>query len=296
MRSMSDAMTRLHLLLHSKYFCDWPLEVRFFCPNVYRAWKTCSDKADGLVPDSISIFAPPKDDISGREIASSARTRTFHGIDVSNRWLKSYREKVISVLGEVGPTVCGVCKQALRLTDNLIVVCSHERCDFTSHIMCLASIFLEQQDLHDKILPAGGECPKCKKKVEWSTLMREVSLRIRGKAMKRGRKGKVAESRNTPSPDGDTSENSDTESDTWRENHGLGNSGPNSTFDEWQDDRYPGYQDSYDEICWQDNPVSESADPGFWPGDGDNLTTGKGGSNVERLEAKDSWDSVIIVN
>ena len=241
-RSMSDALTRLQLLLRSKYFCDWPLEVRFFCPDVYRAWKTCSDKTDGLVPDSIKILGLPKDDINGGETAPHARTRNFHGIDVSNRWLKEYREKVVSVLDEE-PTACDVCKQALRLTDNLIVVCSHENCHCTFHLLCLASKFLEQPDLQGKLLPTGGQCPGCKEKVEWSTLMREVSLRIHGKALKRGREGKAVESRDTPSLDGDKFGNSDTESDLSREDHDPRNLAPNSTFDEC-------YQDPYDGICW----------------------------------------------
>lgn len=289
-RSLSDALTRLHLLLRSKYFCDWPLEVRFFCPDVYRAWKTCSDKRDGLVPDSIKILGLPKDDINGGETAPRPRTRNFHGIDVSNRWLKKYREKVVSVLDEK-PTACGVCKQALRLTDNLIVVCSHENCHCTFHLLCLASKFLEQPDLQDKLLPTGGQCPGCKEKVEWSTLMREVSLRIRGKALKRGRKGKAVESRDTPSLDDDTSGNSDTESDMSGEDHEPRNTAPNYTFDEWQDHPAPRYQEPYDEICWLSKPASRPAASGFSAGDRETLTARNGD-----LDVKESWKSGVIVN
>lgn len=274
---LSDAITRLHVLLRSRYFSGWPLEVQFFCPDVRRVWKECSEDADDL-PGTQSNF---------KQIEADTRKRNFHGLEVSNKNLKSYREKVAFLLDDEELIHCGVCKKGLHLRDSLIAVCSHDDCHCASHLLCLASRFLEEQGTQGKIIPASGECPACKKTVEWSTLMREVSLRIRGQPVKRNRKRKDVEIRNTPPLEHDRAANSGTESDTSRDIQGRAR-------DDWQADRYPGHPEPYDEIIWDDRPAaggSAESDSFCFSDEEDTARSAMG-----RVKNEDSWDSVILID
>ncbi|KAL1956826.1 hypothetical protein VTO42DRAFT_6776 [Malbranchea cinnamomea] len=178
--SVSDVIARLHLLLRSKYFSGWPLEVRFYCPRVYLVWQRWSDGVDGLLADSIKLIGPAESHHSTGQTGPSRSSIGMDDLVVSNNRLKKYREKASFLLDNGECINCGVCKIPLQVENDLIVVCSYENCHSVSHIKCLASMFLKQEKDSEKIVPTAGVCPACKMTVEWATLMREVTLRLRG--------------------------------------------------------------------------------------------------------------------
>lgn len=195
--SLKLVMSRLHLLLHSKYFRSWPLELRFFSLDVHRKWEQESSREDRLLSDTIKVIVYINPDLhpntSGSRSAIDERG-TIDGLDLSNKGLDSYREKAAFLLDDGEDFDCGVCKGSLRLKDDLILVCPQELCKCASHLMCLASTFLDDERIRDEIIPPEGECPACNSTVEWSTLIRELSLRTRGQKAKTGCKpGTVTE-------------------------------------------------------------------------------------------------------
>jgi len=121
-------------------------------------------------------------DLKPEERAGSAvGTGTIDGLDIGYSSIRGYLEKSLFLLDDDDARIdCGVCNGRLCLEDELVVVCSEESCLCASHILCLASRFLKDEGTNTKIIPTSGTCPSCRSRLEWSTLMREISLRTRG--------------------------------------------------------------------------------------------------------------------
>lgn len=64
-------------------------------------------------------------------------------------------------------SICHICKMSIQ---NNKLTCVNSYCDFTSHISCLAKIFLE----NDEYIPIEGHCPSCNRKVLWGDLIRKL--------------------------------------------------------------------------------------------------------------------------
>ncbi|KJF60596.1 GIY-YIG catalytic domain-containing protein [Coccidioides immitis RS] len=172
--SLKSILKSLHLLLRSPYFSVWPLEVHFFSAEIYRAWQGCCQLLDNLIPDSINVVV---DQYIEKQ---QDGTKPFDSLDIKDAKLKNYFAKAEFLLDKhVIP--CGICKQKLNLEDDLIAICPHGQCNCASHILCLSSKFLEIGNAPNRIIPMNGKCPSCSSIIEWSILMKEMTLRIRGK-------------------------------------------------------------------------------------------------------------------
>lgn len=105
---------------------------------------------------------------------------SIDGIDTSYDRLLGYSEKSQFLLDDGENMDCGVCKAKLDLEDDLIVVCPTEVCRCAFHILCLSSIFLQQDSPSPQLIPREGICPGCQCDIEWSVMIKEMTLRIRG--------------------------------------------------------------------------------------------------------------------
>ena len=185
--SLKVVMYRLHLLLRSNYFRNWPLELRFFQPDVHQKWKQESSRADGLLSDTVNVILDVNSDLhstrSGGQSAIDGRG-TIERLDLSNKWLESYREKAVFLLDDGEQFDCSVCKGSLQLEDDLVLVCPQQSCKCVSHLKCLAATFLEEERVNDKVIPSEGPCPACHSTLEWPMLIRELSRRTRGQEPK----------------------------------------------------------------------------------------------------------------
>ncbi|WEW56115.1 Slx4p interacting protein [Emydomyces testavorans] len=181
--SLTSVMASLHLLLSSPYFSFWPLEVRVFSAEVYRVWQGCCQHLDNLVPDSINVVVDQFETHQRIE-----EVKPLDRLDIKNTKLNNYLVKSEFLLDKDETISCGICRQQLNLEDDLIVLCSYEHCNCASHVMCLASSFLQTENSINRIIPVSGECPTCGSLIEWPILMKEMTLRLRGTENKRSRK------------------------------------------------------------------------------------------------------------
>ncbi|KAM5152283.1 structure-specific endonuclease subunit slx1-like [Mantella aurantiaca] len=67
------------------------------------------------------------------------------------------------------PQRCRVCYEDVQSEDDALH-CFHPGCSLTSHIICLAKLFLLNQPQH--LIPVEGVCPSCGKCVLWGDLIR----------------------------------------------------------------------------------------------------------------------------
>ncbi|KAK4954680.1 Slx4p interacting protein [Elasticomyces elasticus] len=185
--SLTDRLSNLHLLLRSSSFERWPLEVRFFAQDVYRAWlrwdkgmffkvrKGIKVGLDGVDFTTSSAELP---DVTDGE-AMIERKRGIHALDIGYEAKKTHLEKSRSVLAPGAIIVCDICKT--RLEEKETLVCPTTHCKMVAHTTCLAHVFLQQERACTALLPTTGSCPHCKMSIPWVQLVQELSLRVSGK-------------------------------------------------------------------------------------------------------------------
>lgn len=199
--SLTEKLSNLHLLLRSPYFSKWPLEVRFFSEDVYRVWQTWCDRVDGRIPGHIKIRLDLKEEQA--EAPASAKRRKLNlvgkggveGVDATYASLQPVLEKGQFVFDPYEQLDCDVCKRPLALDQDLAAICPHGECRSVSHIECLARHF-QAEGMPESLIPTGGQCPSCQKDVLWISLMKELTLRLRGakevqKILKKAKAGPI---------------------------------------------------------------------------------------------------------
>ena len=184
--SLIDKLSNLHLLLRVSYFSRWPLEVRFFCEDVYQVWQRhCATVGQQLRPE-VKIIAEcllskstADAQLTHDKSADGLPQTGIGGLDVGYTPLKSHLEKSQFILASDEPTNCSVCATPLNLENERVLVCSQQECNSTSHLSCLSNRFLREEQ-SDALLPSAGTCPACHGRLRWADLIKEMSLRDRG--------------------------------------------------------------------------------------------------------------------
>lgn len=180
--SMTDHLAHLHSLLRSTYFSSWPLEVRFFSMDVFRVWSVWSERVDGVLTDNIKITLDANqdtEDAASQTSNGSAHMQKLKQLDIGYSSLREYVEKCEFLLAAGEKINCGVCRDLVDHENEVVVICSQGSCRCASHILCLSTRFLTEEK-SSKMVPSSGSCPTCNSKLDWATLMKEVSLRARG--------------------------------------------------------------------------------------------------------------------
>lgn len=206
--SLTEKLSNLHLLLRSPYFSKWPLEVRFFSEDVYRVWQTWCERVDGQVSDHIQVWLDLKaeqPDATATTMEQPPKRRRrdvvgkggVDGIDATYASLQPVLEKGHFVLEPGEQVNCDVCKRSVALDHDLLVICPHGDCRGMCHIDCLARHFRTEQGT-ETLVPVGGKCPSCRQAVQWLSLMKELTVRVRGakqvvKILKKTRAGSIVD-------------------------------------------------------------------------------------------------------
>ncbi|KAL1983654.1 hypothetical protein VTN96DRAFT_10153 [Rasamsonia emersonii] len=177
-RSLTRHLADLHLLLRSPYFSRWPLTVRFLSEDVYRVWRGWSERVDGLLPDNIEVKLDTTPQYA--DVNAPLRANGVAHIDVTYNDMKEHLEKAMFLLDDSETLLCGVCREQLVLQDDLVVVCPRTDCRCAAHMVCLSRHFLNDAGESNQFIPTSGTCPACQSTVTWSSLMKELSLRLRG--------------------------------------------------------------------------------------------------------------------
>ncbi|KAL8909009.1 MAG: hypothetical protein Q9207_000460 [Kuettlingeria erythrocarpa] len=221
--TLKQALSTLNLLLRSSSFVRLPLALRFFCEEVHDAWGKCTERACGGLRGGLAVsletemLAEPTA-VSKQPLNPQAGEKRklvppsvggIEEIDVSYTRIKAHIEKSIVLLEEEGTKSCANCSVHLDPQSSIIVTCPTEGCQAMAHIACLAAKNSPSRPFTEVILPMEIRCTACHQVHAWVDLVREWSIRMRGKKdlaqilrVPRVRKPKRAKS---PMPSGDPS-------------------------------------------------------------------------------------------
>lgn len=239
--SLLQKLESLHLLLRVDAFSRWPLSLRFFSQDVYDAWNRWCERESTSLRKIIKVVFDPRLKEDGDDRANEKRAREeneseedrlspschvpmgkkkrktrwgvhgeggVQGLDISNDHLNLHLQKSRDILRPDVDLECNICHGSLAKDHVFTVICPHSFCEHIAHMVCLASVFLQQEKriistagdgLQLHVLPTNGECPGCKRETLWVDLVKELSVRVRSKlkskaaaGRKRAGKGAVA--------------------------------------------------------------------------------------------------------
>lgn len=104
----------------------------------------------------------------------------IQGLDFGYSKLKDHVEKSIFFLAEDEAQKCALCAKNLGPQTAMALLCPQEGCRTASHLICLATKFIEEEGTGVGVTPISGRCPGCKEELQWIDLIKELSLRARG--------------------------------------------------------------------------------------------------------------------
>lgn len=185
--SLEARLKNLGYLMGVKSFRRWPLEIRFFAKDVWELWEKYTTKmaldweTQGRVKLTQAHTMVPVDEAIDGEFVYKIPD-LIREIPVAYEDCKAHVEKARTVLADARQHGCGVCGKLADNVVSLVCICPVDTCSTICHVNCLSRRFLEEEGDRAAIVPSHGTCPGCKGKLNWSTLMRELTLRIRGQA------------------------------------------------------------------------------------------------------------------
>ncbi|KAK0739391.1 hypothetical protein B0T21DRAFT_329207 [Apiosordaria backusii] len=198
-KSLVSILSNLHLLLSVPSFARWPLRVHFFARDVHNAWLRWCDKAEKKLRGSLPVVTdfgentvavasaskPPEAFDDSEEGTDGEETSAWgiHALPLDYEPLKEYVAKGQDIFEFERQGDCVICKETIDPEEGgLHAVCSNERCEGVGHLRCWGRHLLQGEDGggDGAVLPVGGECPKCRGHVHWGTMMKELTLRVRG--------------------------------------------------------------------------------------------------------------------
>lgn len=207
--SMTDKLSNLHLLLRAPYFAKMPLELRFFNASVYKSWQVWDARLDKHVPPSIKIVLDLPDEANqdakaaeGQAVPKKRKAELFGtggvaGVDPTYARFQPVFLKLHDLLAHKDvPKECDVCEENIDVDTELFNICLDAECCSLTHLSCLSTRFLKESR-SSALVPTTGTCPSCHTSLQWSELMRALTLRMRGqkevnKLLKKRRGGAAA--------------------------------------------------------------------------------------------------------
>ncbi|KAF1935844.1 structure-specific endonuclease subunit slx1 [Clathrospora elynae] len=184
--SLEARLKNLHHLLGVGSFSRWPLHLRFFAPDVFAQWEKHASKMKTRLRKDITIQLTPAElPKLAADVQIEMRTHfipeVIRAIPVAYEDFKTYVEKSKTTLEDGRRRACGVCKKGASIETSLILICPVDTCQSVSHFACLSQKFLAEESNKDALVPIEGTCPTCRSPIRWSTMMKELSLRMHGK-------------------------------------------------------------------------------------------------------------------
>ncbi len=162
--SVASLLSNLHLLLRAPSFSRWPLELRFFSEDVYKAWVKWSQSVVEPIRDSLDIvhqFPLPAATSSGKESSPKIKRKKLdHGItalavDYSDH--KQHVEKGKDIIDFEREGSCTICHDDLDHDGGIYTICPNPGCESVTHLTCLSKHFLKGEE--GAVVPIDGNCP-----------------------------------------------------------------------------------------------------------------------------------------
>ncbi|KAL9094408.1 MAG: hypothetical protein Q9165_003258 [Trypethelium subeluteriae] len=182
-RSLAVTLADLHLLLRVKSFERWPLGLRFFADDVYKAWQVLEDRVSLPIRSGITTtFTPSKPTPTDNGVSLGPdQAQGVGSLDLGYSSMKPLLEKTLVTLAtNAAKHNCTSCKEELQLPKALALVCPRDTCQGVWHLSCLSQELLAQDGSQNNLIPTKGYCPSCNVDMEWSMLMKDLTLRNRG--------------------------------------------------------------------------------------------------------------------
>ncbi|KAH9882347.1 Slx4p interacting protein [Plenodomus biglobosus] len=183
--SLEARLKNLHHLLGVGSFCRWPLNVRFFAPDVFTQWQRHISKMQTKLATTITVQLTPAElPKLAADVHSEVRAHfvpdIIRAIPVAYEDCKPHVEKSRGILGDGRQRTCDICNKAANSEDSLVLICPVDTCPSVSHMTCLSQKFLAEEAHKDALIPSEGTCPACRSPIKWSVMMKELSLRLHG--------------------------------------------------------------------------------------------------------------------
>jgi len=190
--SLQDKLSNIHLLLRVKSFERWPLKLHFFAEDVFNAWQKMCKKTLGSLRSSLpivtdfvnsnSVTQAPTDmpPTSTQNTEVNIAKVGIHALAVDYAPFKAHIVKSTSLIANTPSPSCGVCHNRVHTDQGIALTCPNASCNMISHLKCLSNHFLAADTKKNVLLPIQGQCPQCKHELDWTELVREASLRLRG--------------------------------------------------------------------------------------------------------------------
>lgn len=202
--SLTDRLANLHLLLRSNSFGRWPLKLTFFSEDVFRVWqKWTEQRAEQLRPgievvmDETSRGLPTA--AQAENSSAPANAVGINALDIGYSSLKPRLEKSQAAFDGKRRGSCSICQKPTSSSGAGTLICVSDTCSSVAHLHCLSTKFLKSEKADtETLVPTAGKCPKCGTQTQWSDLVKELSLRMRGekevKVLFKAKRGKKAAS------------------------------------------------------------------------------------------------------
>ena len=222
---IKDRLSNLHLLLRVPSFARWPLQVRFFCEDVYGKWQKENQRVNATIrsgikvvldskqPEEVTNHAEPSMSmkVNGKRKRYALGRGGIEGLALGYSELKKHVEKSSSSLAEDETLKCAVCANSLGSKATMALVCPQKDCRTASHTTCLATKFIKDEGAGAAVIPISGRCPGCEVELQWIDLIKELSLRARGqselvKLLKKPKERKTKQAHNFGEDVADTDE------------------------------------------------------------------------------------------
>ncbi|KAJ4256775.1 Slx4p interacting protein [Fusarium torreyae] len=176
--SLKSVVSNLHLLIGVPSFARWPLTLHFFAKESKKAWDKRIQSPDAPPREDIKIamdFAPEDTSHPG----STPEAWGIHALPLDYAHLKPYVEKAHNVVSFEREGNCVHCHESLESNKGLQPMCPHDGCEAMGHLDCWGKHALKDED-RGTLLPRSCTCPSCGGKINWSDMMKELTLRVRG--------------------------------------------------------------------------------------------------------------------
>lgn len=178
--SMGSVMSNINLLLGVPSFLRWPLRLHFFAPAAHTAWQASCEAATEPAKDGLQVATDFGPNTTTQQGEASDATWGIHALTLDYAPMKAYAEKTRSIISFEREGDCVVCAETLGHGEGLHVVCSNSSCEGVGHLSCWSRHLLAQEGDMGAVMPTHGRCPKCHGAVQWSDMMKELTLRERG--------------------------------------------------------------------------------------------------------------------
>lgn len=201
--SLTDRLANLQVLLQSKSFSRWPLQVHFFAEDVFLVWTRWIERNRLELRAGIPIKGPSSEaTVFARKLFEVSRYSESKTKVCLRKLFKQYADIIkekekedvqLSSRKEDNCAYCSVCSNYVDKSSHTMLACPNTQCGAVSHLQCLASKFLDEEHSENLIIPVMGNCPFCGARVRWIELIMDLSNRIHGSKNLRKIKNKNAQ-------------------------------------------------------------------------------------------------------